>query len=116
MSLLCYTLLRHVIEALTRARRPIGAKGVQRGMQKHRKREGNSPKSRLVFLVNMGGWIRGGADVQQVDAVFYSRLSVILRIIIPNLRSKEALLLAMHSSLLVFRTVISLYVAALDGK
>ncbi|KAF8528026.1 ABC transporter transmembrane region 2-domain-containing protein [Hysterangium stoloniferum] len=51
-----------------------------------------------------------------VDAVFYSRLSRILRIIIPSLRSKEALLLAMHSSLLVFRTVISLYVAALDGK
>ncbi|KAF8592024.1 hypothetical protein K439DRAFT_1626527 [Ramaria rubella] len=51
-----------------------------------------------------------------VDAVFYSRLSGILRIVIPNLRSKEALLLAMHSSLLVFRTAISLYVAALDGK
>ncbi|KAG6814041.1 hypothetical protein H0H92_003891 [Tricholoma furcatifolium] len=31
-------------------------------------------------------------------------------------RSKEALLLTMHSSLLIFRTAISLYVAALDGK
>ncbi|KIJ45698.1 hypothetical protein M422DRAFT_251006, partial [Sphaerobolus stellatus SS14] len=51
-----------------------------------------------------------------VDAVFYTRLSALLRIVIPNLRSKEALLLAMHSSLLVFRTAISLYVAALDGK
>lgn len=52
----------------------------------------------------------------QVDAVFYQRLSGILRIVIPSIRSKEALLLFMHSSLLVFRTMISLYVAALDGK
>ncbi|KAF8898467.1 ABC transporter transmembrane region 2-domain-containing protein [Infundibulicybe gibba] len=51
-----------------------------------------------------------------VDALFYQRLSTILRIVIPSLRSKEALLLCMHSSLLVFRTAISLYVAALDGK
>ncbi|OCH88622.1 adrenoleukodystrophy protein [Obba rivulosa] len=51
-----------------------------------------------------------------VDAQFYQRLSTILRIVIPSIRSKEALLLVMHSSLLVIRTVISLYVAALDGK
>ncbi|KAI8995423.1 adrenoleukodystrophy protein [Trametes punicea] len=51
-----------------------------------------------------------------VDAIFYQRLSKILRIVIPSIRSKEALLLCMHSSLLIFRTVISLYVAALDGK
>ncbi|KII93685.1 hypothetical protein PLICRDRAFT_171408 [Plicaturopsis crispa FD-325 SS-3] len=51
-----------------------------------------------------------------VDAVFYQRLSVLLRIVIPSLRSKEAMLLVMHSSLLIFRTAISLYVAALDGK
>lgn len=51
-----------------------------------------------------------------VDAVFYQRLSRILRIVIPSLKSKEALLLFMHSSLLIFRTVISLYVAALDGR
>lgn len=52
----------------------------------------------------------------QIDAVFYQRLSTILRIVIPSLRSKEALLLVMHSSLLILRTVISLYVAALDGR
>ncbi|KAI0032482.1 ABC transporter transmembrane region 2-domain-containing protein [Vararia minispora EC-137] len=51
-----------------------------------------------------------------VDAVFYQRLSMILRIVIPRLRSKEAMLLVMHSSLLIFRTAISLYVAALDGR
>ncbi|KZT06303.1 adrenoleukodystrophy protein [Laetiporus sulphureus 93-53] len=51
-----------------------------------------------------------------IDALFYQRLSTILKIVIPSLRSKEALLLVMHSSLLIFRTVISLYVAALDGR
>lgn len=48
--------------------------------------------------------------------MFYQRLSTILKIVIPSLRSKEALLLVTHSALLIFRTVISLYVAALDGR
>ncbi|KAG8981044.1 hypothetical protein FRC05_003944 [Tulasnella sp. 425] len=52
----------------------------------------------------------------EVDAVFYARLKRLLRIVIPSIRSKEALLLAMHSAFLVFRTVLSLYVADLDGK
>ncbi|KAF9023400.1 hypothetical protein BDZ89DRAFT_1018190 [Hymenopellis radicata] len=72
--------------------------------------------------------LSGGADHQErpkrrgkerrstVDAVFYQRLAVILRIVIPGARSKEAMLLIMHSSLLVLRTAISLYVAALDGR
>jgi hypothetical protein len=53
---------------------------------------------------------------EQVDDVFYKRLSNILKIVIPGIKSKEALLLCMHSSLLIFRTAISLYVASLDGK
>ena len=52
----------------------------------------------------------------QVDDVFYKRLSSILRIVIPGIKSKETLLLCMHSSLLIFRTAISIYVASLDGK
>lgn len=52
----------------------------------------------------------------QIDAVFYARLRAILRIVIPGIRSKEAMLLIMHSALLVFRTAVSIYVANLDGK
>ncbi|KAF8058262.1 adrenoleukodystrophy protein [Lyophyllum atratum] len=58
----------------------------------------------------------GKAPRVAVDALFYERLASILRIVIPSIRSKEALLLVMHSSLLIFRTAISLYVASLDGK
>ncbi|PPQ67380.1 hypothetical protein CVT25_005959 [Psilocybe cyanescens] len=58
----------------------------------------------------------GKSERVAVDALFFQRLAKILRIVIPGIRSKEALLLFMHSSLLVFRTAISLYVAALDGK
>lgn len=52
----------------------------------------------------------------QVDALFYSRLRHLLRIVIPSWRSKEAGLLAMHSAFLLFRTLLSLYVADLDGR
>ncbi|KAE9410674.1 adrenoleukodystrophy protein [Gymnopus androsaceus JB14] len=51
-----------------------------------------------------------------VDALFYQRLRHIISIVIPGIRSKEALMLLMHSSLLITRTAISLYVATLDGK
>lgn len=52
----------------------------------------------------------------QVDAVFFERLTRILRIVIPSTRSKEASLLALHSLFLVLRTLLSLYVASLDGS
>ncbi|ORY89701.1 ABC transporter transmembrane region 2-domain-containing protein [Leucosporidium creatinivorum] len=52
----------------------------------------------------------------EVDAVFFERLSRILRIVIPSARSKEASLLMIHSLFLVLRTLLSLYVASLDGQ
>lgn len=48
--------------------------------------------------------------------MFYQRLKELLRIVIPGWRSREAGLLAMHTSFLIFRTMLSLYVADLDGK
>ncbi|CED84542.1 adrenoleukodystrophy protein [Phaffia rhodozyma] len=52
----------------------------------------------------------------EVDALFYSKLRTLLRIVIPSWKSREAGLLAIHSAFLVFRTLLSLYVADLDGR
>ncbi|KND03543.1 uncharacterized protein SPPG_01022 [Spizellomyces punctatus DAOM BR117] len=51
-----------------------------------------------------------------VDAVFFRRLSRLLRIIIPGVSSKEFWLLNLFSGFLLGRTVLSLYVAELDGR
>ncbi|KAK0552710.1 ATP-binding cassette long-chain fatty acid transporter pxa2 [Tilletia horrida] len=51
-----------------------------------------------------------------VDAVFFERLRRILRIVVPGARSKESLLLLMHTAFLILRTMLSLYVADLDGR
>ncbi|KAJ9098758.1 hypothetical protein QFC21_004406 [Naganishia friedmannii] len=52
----------------------------------------------------------------QIDSIFYARLVRLLRIVIPGWRSKEAFMLALHSVFLVCRTLLSLYVADLDGR
>lgn len=87
------------------ARPASASKGKGKGKGKESKKGGKA-----------GDGDEGKPQRVAVDAVFYQRLSIILKIVIPGIRSREALLLAMHSSLLVFRTAISLYVAALDGK
>lgn len=51
-----------------------------------------------------------------VDAVFLHRFKRILKIIIPGVRSKEFWLLNTFSGFLVGRTILSLYVADLDGR
>ncbi|CAO1637838.1 unnamed protein product [Parajaminaea phylloscopi] len=58
----------------------------------------------------------GSSPRVEVDAKFFEQLRRILRIIIPSYKSKEAMLLAGHSVFLVLRTMLSLYVAALDGR
>ncbi|BGO92240.1 hypothetical protein NBRC10512_001215 [Rhodotorula toruloides] len=52
----------------------------------------------------------------EVDALFFQRLTRLLRIVLPSFRSKEASLLLLHSFFLVLRTLLSLYVASLDGS
>ncbi|CAG8746012.1 15750_t:CDS:2, partial [Acaulospora morrowiae] len=51
-----------------------------------------------------------------VDHVFFERLKKLLKIVIPGIKSKEFWLLFVHSNFLVFRTILSVYVAALDGR
>lgn len=66
--------------------------------------------------VGKGGRRKKKGPRVEVDAVFFERLTRILRIVIPSARSKEASLLALHSFFLVLRTLLSLYVASLDGS
>ncbi len=51
-----------------------------------------------------------------VDRLFMKQLVAILRIVFPSLTSKEVGLLLLHTFFLVTRTVLSVYVAHLDGR
>ena len=69
---------------------------------------------------------RPGTGAAEVDAAsrkkvelnreFFRNLFRLLKIVIPGWRSKELRLLISHSVFLVVRTLISLYVAELDGR
>lgn len=48
--------------------------------------------------------------------VFFKQLYKLLQIVMPGIRSKEFWLLIIHSGFLVFRTVLSVYIASLDGR
>ena len=52
----------------------------------------------------------------ELNKEFFTNLSRLLKIVIPGWRSQELRLLISHSIFLVIRTLISLYVAELDGK
>lgn len=54
-------------------------------------------------------------DKVAINRVFLKRLWVLVQVAIPGLYSKEAMLLAAHSLFLVIRTMLSLYIAVLDG-
>ncbi|KAF0513138.1 ABC transporter transmembrane region 2-domain-containing protein [Gigaspora margarita] len=51
-----------------------------------------------------------------VNKVFFKQLSAILKVIIPKIRSKEVIILVLHSIFLVLRTWLSIVVARLDGR
>ncbi|KAL5035180.1 hypothetical protein BDV3_004622 [Batrachochytrium dendrobatidis] len=59
--------------------------------------------------------LRSGVSAD-VDAVFLKRLVRLVRVIIPGVSSKEFWLLNIFSGFLVARTMLSLYVAELDGQ
>jgi len=52
----------------------------------------------------------------ELNREFFKNLLRLLKIVIPGWRSKELRLLVSHSVFLVIRTLISLYVAELDGR
>lgn len=52
----------------------------------------------------------------EINREFFKSLLRLLKIVIPGWRSKELRLLVSHSVFLVLRTLLSLYVAELDGR
>lgn len=58
----------------------------------------------------------GGRKKVELNREFFRNLIRLLKICIPGWRSKELRLLISHSVFLVLRTLISLYVAELDGR
>lgn len=52
----------------------------------------------------------------ELNREFFRNLFRLLKIVIPGIKSKEMRLLVSHTVFLVVRTLISLYVAELDGK
>jgi len=52
----------------------------------------------------------------EINREFFRNLWKLLKIVIPGWRSKELRLIISHSVFLVLRTLLSLYVAELDGK
>ncbi|KAF1798933.1 putative ABC fatty acid transporter [Mucor lusitanicus] len=52
----------------------------------------------------------------EVDMTFFKQLYKLLQIVMPGVRSKEFWLLIIHSGFLIFRTVLSVYIASLDGR
>jgi ATP-binding cassette, subfamily D (ALD), peroxisomal long-chain fatty acid import protein len=64
------------------------------------------------------GEVDGGQKKKRVEInrEFFRNLLRLLKIVIPGIRSKEFRLLISHSIFLVLRTLLSLYVAELDGK
>ncbi|KAL7272748.1 ATP-binding cassette long-chain fatty acid transporter pxa2 [Rhizina undulata] len=57
-----------------------------------------------------------GRKKVELNREFFKNLFRLLKIVIPGLRSKEMRLLVTHTVFLIIRTLISLYVAELDGK
>jgi ATP-binding cassette subfamily D (ALD) long-chain fatty acid import protein len=51
-----------------------------------------------------------------VNNEFFRQLKAIFKILLPNFRTKEALLIVLHSIFLVLRTWLSVVVARLDGR
>ena len=74
--------------------------------------DGTSSTAVAVAEKKKGEPRRRGAAV---DAVFLKRLAFILRIVVPSITSKEAMLLAIQSTMLISRSFISLRIAKKGG-
>lgn len=63
-----------------------------------------------------GGRSGSNAPRVAVDGLFFKRLGFLLKLLFPSWRCKETGLLVSFTCSLIFRTILSLYVADLDGR
>lgn len=75
----------------------------------------NSNEANSFFSKQRSARKGENATRAEVDAVFWERLNRIFKIIVPGYASKEFGLLSAFSFFLVFRTMLSVWVAELDG-
>lgn len=77
-----------------------------------------SLRQRKPKSAQRGGPPQSGSSRKKhaLDKDFFRKLKVLVRIIIPGIKSKEAFLLALHTCFLISRTFLSIYVATLDGQ
>lgn len=66
--------------------------------------------------IDKSGGSGTGRRKVEINREFFRNLLRLLRIVIPGWKSKEFILLLSHSVFLVLRTILSIYVAELDGK
>lgn len=74
---------------------------------------------KLPGTSSLGGEGEGGnrrRNKVEVDREFFTKLFRLLKIVVPGLRSKELRMIVSQSVFLVLRTLLSLYVAELDGR
>jgi ATP-binding cassette subfamily D (ALD) long-chain fatty acid import protein len=87
-----------------------------RGAIKEQKAAASRAAENRRAVLAGGGEQTGKKKKVELNREFFKSLGKLLRICIPSWKSKEARLLGSHSIFLVLRTLISLYVAELDGR
>lgn len=81
-----------------------------------RRRPGTSSLGSNEQQQNGGGGGERSRKRVEVNREFFRSLFRLVKIVVPGWRSKELRLLVGHSVFLVLRTLLSLYVAELDGR
>lgn len=91
--------------------------GSKRSKKKVRKEEEKEEKKAEREVLGSAHAIPDKKVKSEINREFYLKFKRVVKVMFPNgLRSKEFWLLCLHTMFLIMRSVISLYVANLDGK
>lgn len=93
------------VALINRIRNAISEQKAASARQSEARRQGMSARPK-----------EGGRKKVELNREFFKNLFRLVKIVIPGWKSKEMRLLVSHTIFLILRTLISLYVAELDGK